>query len=97
LNPYRNTYGSPRRIAGVVLPAAGTYDLVFDTHSAAEAGPFTFRLWIGGSTRGAIVVAATDAGAGLDPAAVSVELDGHGTRFRVRGDRITIPAAKGGH
>jgi len=106
LNPYRNTYGSPRRIAGVVLPAAGTYDLVFDTHSAAEAGPFTFRLWIGDttpprlrvvSTRGAIVVAATDAGAGLDPAAVSVELDGHGTRFRVRGDRITIPAAKGGH
>ena len=31
INPYRDTYGEPRRVAAVVLPAAGTYDLVFDT------------------------------------------------------------------
>ena len=46
LNPYRSAYGSTVPVAGAVLPAPGVYDIVFDTHTAAQAGPFTFRWWI---------------------------------------------------
>ena len=46
LNPYLRTFGDPVLAAGVVLPVAGTYDIVFDTLSAARAGKFTFRFWV---------------------------------------------------
>ena len=39
LNPYRGPTASRVPVAGAVLPAAGTYDIVFDTRSAAAAGP----------------------------------------------------------
>jgi subtilisin family serine protease len=107
LNPYRLNYGAARRIAGVVLPAAGMYDLVFDT--LARGGPFTFRYWVNdvkpptlrlrSTTRSTIVVSATDAGAGVDPASIVATLDGR----RVRGSysaakgTIRIAAPKGTH
>jgi hypothetical protein len=34
------------RAAGSVLPAAGSYDVVFDSASAVTAGAFRFRFWI---------------------------------------------------
>ena len=46
LNPYRSSYGARVQVAGAVLPAAGSYDLVFDTRSSKDAGPFTFRYWV---------------------------------------------------
>ncbi len=46
LNPYRNLFGRDVPVAGAVLPATGLYDFVFDTRSAAAAGPFTFRWWV---------------------------------------------------
>ena len=35
LNPYLRTFGEPVLAAGTILPAAGAYDVVFDSPSAA--------------------------------------------------------------
>jgi hypothetical protein len=105
LNPYRRTYGIPVPVAGVDVPAAGRYDIVFDTRSAAQAGPFTFHYWVNDVTppklrvtvkNGTILVVATDAGSGVDPASLSVTVDGHAvaTRGKVA---LTIKATKGRH
>jgi subtilisin family serine protease len=106
LNPYREQVGESRQIAGAVLPASGVYSIVFDTRSAAAAGPFTFRFWIGDttpprlrlvSTRGAVVISATDAGSGVDPQSVRVSVDGRAVRPRWNGVDLTIPATRGRH
>jgi len=104
LNPYRKSYGTPRKVAGVVLPSAGDYDLVFDT--LAKGGPFTFRWWVNDVTpprlrlkslRKAIVVSATDAGAGVDPASIVATLDGRTVAAHYASGAITIHARKGRH
>ena len=106
LNPYRSSYGDRVPVAGAVLPSPGTYDIVFDTRSAAAAGPFSFRLWIGDttpprlrlkSTRGGIVVSAIDSGSGVDPSSIVARLDGHGVDATWRADTIRIPARPGRH
>jgi subtilisin family serine protease len=106
LNPYRKTYGASVRAAAVVLPAAGSYDAVFDTRSAADAGPFTFRYWVNDVTpprlrvsasRGSIAVRATDAGSGVDPASIVAQLDGKTVKTRYADGVIRIGARKGRH
>jgi subtilisin family serine protease len=107
LNPYRSTFGNRRPIAGAVLPAAGSYDIVFDTRTAAAAGAFRFRFWVNdttaprlrvvGATGGRIVVATTDAGAGVDSASIAATLDGRSVKSRYASGRVTIPAARGRH
>ncbi|MFL5964396.1 MAG: S8 family peptidase [Gaiellaceae bacterium] len=105
LNPYRKSYGASVPIAGVDVPAAGAYDIVFDTRSASQAGPFTFRYWLNDVTppklgvsvkKRTIVVSATDAGSGVDPATLVVTVDGRAvaTGGKVR---LTIKATKGRH
>jgi subtilisin family serine protease len=105
LNPYRDTYGLPRKIAGVVLPAHGTYDVVFDTHTATPT-PFTFRYWVNDvtpprlrvlSTRADILVSAVDRGSGVDPASIVVRVDGKAAAATYRDGRIRIPAQAGRH
>ena len=104
LNPYRKSYGVRRRIAGVVLPAGGLYDAVFDT--VGTPGPFTFRFWVNDVTpprlrvtslRGAVVVRATDAGSGVDPTSITATVDGKAAVARYAGGSIRIRAAKGRH
>jgi subtilisin family serine protease len=106
VNPYRASFGNAIRAAGVVLPAAGSYDLVFDTRSAADAGPFTFRYWVNDVTpprlrvtnvRGGITVRATDAGSGVDPSSIRVSLDGRDVTPKVMGPAIRIRAGIGRH
>jgi hypothetical protein len=106
LNPYRKAYGESVAVAGAVLPASGPYDVVFDTRSAADSGPFRFRYWVNDVTppslrvvpsRGSIVVAATDAGSGVDPSSIVATLDGKAVRARYTGTTIRIAAAKGKH
>jgi hypothetical protein len=84
----------------------GAYDIVFDTRSAAQAGPFTFRYWINDVTpprvkvtpgRGQIAITATDAGSGFDPSSVTVRLDGRDAKVGVRGNIVTVAASKGRH
>ena len=105
LNPYRKTFGDVVPVAGVDVPAAGAYDVVFDTRSAAQAGPFTFRYWVNDVTsptlrvtakKGTIVVAATDAGSGVDPSTFAVTVDGRAvaTHGKVT---LTIKARKSRH
>ncbi|MDX6476303.1 MAG: hypothetical protein QOH95_1814, partial [Gaiellaceae bacterium] len=107
LNPYRATYGRTTRSAGVILPAAGSYDVVFDTRSAGAAGPFTFRYWVNdvtppklrvvASARGQIRITATDSGSGVDPSSVAAALDGHNVATRTASGAIVIRATRGRH
>jgi hypothetical protein len=106
LNPYLRTFGELVLAAGTILPAAGQYDVVFDSPSAARAGTFTFRHWVNDvsapvlvlRTRtvkrgGQIVVAASDRGSGIDPASVVVQVDGNEHGGRLTAGRIRIPSA----
>src|SRR5438874_1104557 len=103
LNPYLPTYDHLSPAAGAVRPDAGAYDIVFDTPSRRAAGKFRFRFVIGDTkpprmrllTRsvragGALPVAVTDAGSGVDPASVHATLDGRGVAVRYRRGRATI-------
>jgi subtilisin family serine protease len=106
LNPYRKSYGESVAVAAAVLPAAGTYDLVFDTVGAAAAGPFTFRYWVNDvrpptlkvvSTRRSIEISATDAGSGVDPSSITATLDGRAAKATYARGRIRIATARGSH
>jgi subtilisin family serine protease len=108
INPYLSTYGEYRPIAGAVLPLPGTYDIVFDTRSAAAAGPFTFRYWVNdtkpptlkvlhGAPPRTIWVSAVDAGAGVDPASISAAVDGKGVGAHYTQGRVVINAKPGTH
>jgi subtilisin family serine protease len=106
INPYREQFGTPVAVAGADVPAPGAYDIVFDTRSAAQADPFTFRYWVNDVTpprvkvtpgRGQIAITATDAGSGFDPSSVTVRLDGHDAKVGVRRKVVTVAASKGRH
>ncbi|HWJ33121.1 MAG TPA: S8 family serine peptidase [Gaiellaceae bacterium] len=85
-NPYRATNGGHRLVVGVLFPAPGTYDVVFDTPRGGRPGRFAFRLWQGDTTppsiqvlgvRGSTLrVAVTDRGSGVDPTALAARVDG---------------------
>jgi hypothetical protein len=105
LNPYRKSYGASVPIAGVDVPAAGRYDIVFDTRSAAQAGPFTFHYWVNDVTppklrvtvkKHTIVVSATDAGSGVDPSTFTVSIGGRAVATHGKAG-VTIKATKGRH
>ena len=89
LNPYLRTFGDPVLAAGTILPAAGAYDVVFDSPSVQTAGAFSFRYWLNDVTPPAaalrtrsvklgatLVVAVSDRGAGVDPASLVLKVDG---------------------
>src|SRR4029079_18313196 len=107
LNPYLKSFGQPRPGAGAILPSPGTYDVVFDSRSAAAAGPFQFRFWkndtkppalrIVSTKHGAVVVAATDAGAGVDPHSVSATVDGHIADTHFADGKLTLRTTPGSH
>jgi hypothetical protein len=106
LNPYRKTFGASVPVAGVDVPAAGAYDIVFDTRSAALAGPFTFRYWVNDvappklravSRRGQILITAADAGSGVDPSSIVATLDGRGVAIRKTAAGYAVKASKGRH
>jgi subtilisin family serine protease len=107
LNPYLKSFGQARPVAGAILPAPGTYDIVFDTRSAAAAGPFEFRFWkndtapprlrIVSAKQGSVVVAITDGGSGVDPRSASATVDGHAAHTRYESGRLTFRATPGSH
>jgi hypothetical protein len=85
-NPYRASEGSHRLIAGVILPAPGIYDVVFDTPARGHSGRFSFRFWQGDTTpptvrllglrTGALELRVTDGGSGVDPTSLVAHIDG---------------------
>jgi hypothetical protein len=107
LNPYLKTFGQVRPVAGVVLPAPGAYDIVFDSRSRVAAGPFRFRFWRNDTTpprlrvvsasHGRVVVSVTDAGSGVDRHSVSATVDGHSASVHVTNNQLTFRAAPGTH
>ena len=113
LNPYLRTFGDPVLASGTILPAAGAYDVVFDSPSAARAGAFSFRYWLNDTTppattlrtkrvkRGAqLVVAASDRGSGIDPASLVVRVDDAERSGRFAGGLVRVSTAglpKGKH
>jgi hypothetical protein len=108
VNPYTHDFAARRPIAGATLPLPGTYDIVFDTRSAAAAGPFTFRYWLNDTTPPAlhiqsgapartIWVSAVDMGAGVDPASVTAAIDGKPAHAKYADGRIVITATPGIH
>jgi hypothetical protein len=87
LNPYRSSLDNARLVAGVVLPAPDTYDIVFDSPAGSPRGAFTFRFWINDTTPPSVRVlnvsadvvrlAVRDGGAGVDPLSLHATVDGH--------------------
>jgi len=103
MNPYSN-FGKLEPVVGAVLPAAGTYDIVFDTPTGAKPGAFTFRFWIDDTTppkvelltravraTQALRLAITDAGAGVDPASIQVTVDKTISSFHWAHGVLTVP------
>jgi subtilisin family serine protease len=88
MNPYTIGFGRSEPTAAALRPAAGSYDVVFDTTGRTRAGRFTFRFWIGDGTppalrlltptagAGGLTVSAVDGGAGVDPRSVSATVNG---------------------
>jgi hypothetical protein len=89
INPYLQTFGRLEPVAGAILPTAGTYDVVFDTPSAARAGAFSFRFWIDDTTPpsarlvsrstsrgGTLAVRVADTGSGVAPETLAAHVDG---------------------
>jgi hypothetical protein len=88
MNPYTAGFERAEPTSAVLRPAAGTYDVVFDSASRATAGRFTFRFWLGDVTPPAVRLATpavqgstlrlsvTDRGSGVDPRALTVAVDG---------------------
>ena len=111
LNPYLRTFGELVLAAGTILPAAGSYDVVFDSPSASRAGVFSFRYWVNDvsppraslrtrSVKGGapLRIAASDAGSGVDPASVVVRIDDdeHEGRFAASEVRISTSGLRKG-
>jgi hypothetical protein len=87
INPYIDSYGATRPVAGAIRPGRGSYDIVFDS-AGAPAG-FRFRFWIDDVTPPSVrLVAATagrggrlqlvvaDRGSGVDPQSLTAKVDG---------------------
>lgn len=96
-NPYLPGFGVASQVAGSALPAAGAYDIVFDSPTQSGAGPFTFRFWIGDTTpptlrfvsarRGTLRISARDTGSGIDPSAIRLFVDGRRRSARLDANR----------
>jgi subtilisin family serine protease len=102
-NPYRSTYGRHRLVAGVVLPAPGVYDVVFDTPRGARSGAFRFRFWQGdvqppsvrvlGVRNRFLELAVSDRGSGVDPLSLRVQIDGEFVPASYASGRARVPVA----
>ena len=89
LNPYLEQFGNPVLAAAAIRPLAGSYDVVFDSATAAGAGAFAFRFWVDDTRPPSLrltqarvrrnvplVVRATDLGSGIDATTIRATIDG---------------------
>jgi len=84
----------------VLVPSRGTYDIVFDTPRGGRPGGFSFRYWVNDRaapvmrlTRvavGRVELSAGDGGAGVDPRALEVRVDGNAVAAGYSGGRVVI-------
>jgi subtilisin family serine protease len=107
VNPYTRRFHRSSPAAGALRPAAGVYDVVFDSPRRKGAGRFTFRFWVDDavaprlsllsrtvSSRGRISIAARDSGSGIDPRSIVARVDGRlvQARYLRRAGAIVVPA-----
>ena len=107
INPYLSSFGEYMPVAAAVLPGPGDYEIVFDTRSAADAGPFTFRYWVNDTTppaihvvstgAGAITVSISDTGSGVDSGSIDVTLDGNAVPSSFKDGLLVVKATPGSH
>jgi len=107
LNPYLASFGESRLVAGAILHANATYEIVFDTKAGSRPGPFTFRFWVNDTTppkltivsrkAGRVVVSIVDHGAGIDPESVRASVDGHSIERVYRHGRLKVVTGRGKH
>ncbi len=104
INPYLLSYGTSRPVAGAIRPAAGDYDIVFETPVAQGPGAFAFRFWVNDVTPPAVrllaavvkapstslELAVTDAGSGVDPLSLRATVDGGPVQVTFSGGRARI-------
>jgi subtilisin family serine protease len=111
LNPYRASLYRPILAAGAIRPAAGSYDVVFDSVERRTAGRFTFRFWIGDTkpptlslrtrTVGAgerLRLTLHDASSGVDPGSIAATIDGRpvSSGYSRRRGEVVIPLRSAG-
>ena len=112
-NPYTDRFDAGLLAAGALSPAPGDYAVVFDSATRAGAGPFVFRYWVNDVTPptlrvrthhlrsgSPVLVAASDAGAGVDPGSIQAAVDGSivGVRFHHGVVSVSTPGlAAGAH
>src|SRR6202041_1322890 len=99
--------GESRPVAAAVLPGPGNYEIVFDTRSAADAGPFTFRYWVNDTTppairivsvgAGSITLSVSDAGSGVHPAPGEATVDGNAVPSTFKNGLLVVNATPGTH
>jgi subtilisin family serine protease len=103
INPYIDSFGTPRPVAAAIRPARGAYDVVFDTPAATAAGTFTFRFWINDVTAPTIrlltptvtqgsrlALSVADAASGVDPQSLRATVDGGRASLSYANGRISI-------
>ena len=108
LNPYVDEFGGPTLVAGALEPRPGTYHVVFDSPSRANAGTYRFRFWtndvrpptaslVSGTVPAGrpFRIRVADAGAGIDPRSLEATLDGRPVRATLSGREITVSTARG--
>jgi hypothetical protein len=105
-NPYQQ-YGLLEPVVAAIAPLPGAYDLVFDTPTGAKPGKFTFRVWMNDMTPptvrlltpsvrlgSPIRVAVTDAGSGVDPRSIVLNVDStRPSSYRFKQGVLTVPTA----
>jgi subtilisin family serine protease len=108
-NPYRASEGRHRLIVGVLQPAPGSYDVVFDTPARGRPGRFSFRLWEGDTTPpgvrvlgvrgGMLELRITDGGSGVDPSSLAARIDGEERSLSDAHGlvRVSLKGLAGGH
>ncbi len=108
-NPYLRNFGLLEPVAGTTTPGAGEYDIVFDSATPQGAGAFTFRLWIGDTTRprlrlvkraasrgGQLLISAVDRGSGVNPRSIRVIVGSRLRQTRYDARRRLIVVSLGG-
>jgi subtilisin family serine protease len=108
INPYLDSFGAARQVAGAIRPGLGSYDVVFETPAAPPPGAsaYTFRYWVNDVTPPSVRLltrsvkpgarlrlAATDAGSGVDPQSLAATIDGKSSAVTYSGGRATIGLA----
>jgi hypothetical protein len=102
-DPYQDSYGQAEPVSAVLAPASRTYDVVFDSRSRSQAGPFTFRLWMNDVSSptaklptptvnrfGRLVLPVSDSGSGVDPSSISARIDGNRASAAYSAGRVTV-------